>query len=122
MGQTHRRIDPIDAAACLSKCLFLRASDALDVSARRGVRVAPEASHPPLSTQTIRRPGGRAEDAIVEGTYPQNTGIPDPGIDPDAALASNVVASAQMAEVHAWWKHGARNCLHVFKFADRLAR
>jgi hypothetical protein len=88
MGQTHRRIDPIDAVACISKCFFLRASDALDVSARRGVRVAPEASHPLLSTQTIRRPGGRAEDAIVEGTYPQNTGIPDPGTDPDAALAS----------------------------------
>jgi hypothetical protein len=33
MGPTHRRIDPIDARSCF----FLRASDALDVSARRGV-------------------------------------------------------------------------------------
>jgi hypothetical protein len=31
MGQTHRRIDPIDAAASLPKCFFPRASDALDV-------------------------------------------------------------------------------------------
>ena len=33
---------------------------------------------------------------------------------------SYAVASALMAEVHAWWKHLARNCLHVFKFADRV--
>ena len=51
-------------------CFFPRASDALDVkrSAWRGVAL--EASHPPLSTRTIRRPGGRAEDAIVEETFP----------------------------------------------------
>ena len=26
-----------------------------------------------------------------------------------------------MAEVLAWWKHLARNCSHVFKFADRVS-
>ena len=58
----------------------------------------------------------------MEETSPQNTGIPDPSTDSDAALAFDAVASALMAEVHAWWKHLARNCLHVFKFADRPAR
>src|SRR6202165_4758324 len=71
MGLTHRRIDPIDADRFASRsCFFPRASDALDMSARRGVRVALEASHPLLSTRTIRRPGGRAEDAIAEGHPP----------------------------------------------------
>jgi hypothetical protein len=38
MGQTHRRIDLIDADRFASRsCFFPRASDALDVSARRGV-------------------------------------------------------------------------------------
>jgi hypothetical protein len=38
MGQTYRRIDPIDADRFTSRsCFFPRASDALDVSARRGV-------------------------------------------------------------------------------------
>jgi len=38
MGKTHRRIDPIDADRFASRsCFFPRASDALDVSARRGV-------------------------------------------------------------------------------------
>jgi len=38
MGQTYRRIDLLDADRFASRsCFFLRASDALDVSARRGV-------------------------------------------------------------------------------------
>src|SRR5438105_4532659 len=66
MGQTHRRIDPIDADRIASRsCFFLRAIDALNVSAQRGVASPLEASRAPLSTRAIRRPGGRAEDAIA---------------------------------------------------------
>ena len=103
MGQTHRRIDLIDADRHASRsCFFLRAIDALDVSAQRGAASPLEASRAPLSTRAIRRPGGRAEDAIAEETFPHNTGVPGPSTDSDAALARlTPVASAVMAEVHA---------------------
>src|SRR5438128_1661106 len=68
MGQTYRRIDLLDADRFASRsCFFPRASDALDVSARRGVALPLRLRTHCLSTRTIRRPGGRVEDAIVAG-------------------------------------------------------
>jgi hypothetical protein len=71
MGPTHRRIDPIDANRIASRrCFFLRAIDALNASAQRGVASPLEASRAPFGTRAISRPGGRAEDAIAEETFP----------------------------------------------------
>jgi hypothetical protein len=51
----------------------------------------------------------------------QNTGIPDPSTDSDAALASlTPVASALMAEGRALVEIRGSHCLHVFKIAGRV--
>ena len=71
MGQTRRRIDLIDAENLLlevvSSCVRLMRSM---WSGQRGVASPLEASRAPFGTRAIRRPGGRAEDAIAEETFP----------------------------------------------------